>query len=435
MNAVSGFPEWLPKQQMVFDQWQNHARTLFQSYGFWPIETPAVERLSTLLSKGDDHEIYEVVRHKADHNKNSDAAKKMGLRFDLTVPLARYVATHHGQLSFPFRRYHIGPVWRGERAQKGRYRQFYQCDIDVIGRGRLAKQYSGEMMGIMDALVGRLDPGVVMGPLHWAVSHRGVLTCWADRAGVVDVAAALRWIDKRGKETMDCIVQELSALGARTSALDQLVEWACMSGNCLDELRRLNWGNEWHSALDDVDNSIRCARLCSKTGHFVFDPLLARGLTYYSGMTYEAILPAHTGFGAVCAGGQYDHLTQSVGGAGAFPGVGVSLGLSRLFSCFVDHAPCAILPATVLVTAQEHDRWACYMGIADRIRQAGVGVETYLEQRPLSDQLKYANSQGHRFAVMANAQELDQGHAVVKNLFTRAQQSMSWADIPSYVMQ
>ena len=139
--------------------------TLFQSYCFWPIETPAVERLSMVLSKGDDHELYEGVRHQADHTQNSASSKKMGLRFDLTVPLARYVATHHGQLAFPFRRYHIGPVWRGERAWKGGYRQFYQCDIGVVGRGRLAQQYSGEMMGmtrpksqILDAL-DRLDSG------------------------------------------------------------------------------------------------------------------------------------------------------------------------------------------------------------------------------------------------------------------------------------
>jgi histidyl-tRNA synthetase len=433
MKALSGFPEFLPGQQILFDQWKAQAAHHFQRHGFWPLETPAVERLSALLSKGDDHEIYQVMRFKDEGVSDKTLDQKMGLRFDLTVPLARYVTTHQGHLVFPYRRYHIGPVWRGERAQKGRYRQFYQCDIDVVGRKTLSDHYSGEMIGMMDALVSLLDTDQRMGPLHWTISHRCLLNRWADHAGIVDKMAALRWIDKRGKTPFETIITELSALGASTASLDQLMQWAHDPGDVCTLLRALTWGDDFQGALSLVTSTIRRACLLG-ADNIVFDPLLARGLTYYSGLTYEATLKDHPTLGAVCAGGQYDGLTASLGSKESFPGVGVSLGLSRLFSCAVETTSfLSAPPADVLVTMQDPAFVETYLGLAQTLRQGGVAVESYLEPRPLSDQLKYANTQGHPFAIMANETEMCAQQAIVKILSTRVQKTMPWSQIPAFV--
>lgn len=438
MTDLSGFPEFLPGQQVFFDQWKARAESHFSRHGFLPLDTPAVERLSTLLSKGDDHEIYQVVRFKDEGVSDKTLDQKMGLRFDLTVPLARYVMSHQGHLTFPYRRYHIAPVWRGERAQKGRYRQFYQCDIDVVGRKALSPHYSCEMIAMMSSLLSLLDPERRMGPLTWSINHRCILNRWADHAGIRDLAGALRWIDKKDKIPFDNINNALSDLGASTASIDQLNIWADYSRNGKDIyglLRSLNWGDDFQEAIRHIESTIRHVLLLgADQDDLVFDPLLARGLTYYSGLTYEATLRDHVALGAICAGGQYDHLAESLGSQESFPGVGLSLGLSRLFSYAWDMlSPACLAPATILVTAQDPKLIEEYLYLAYILRQSGLSVETYLETRSLGDQLKYASTQGHPFVVIANAEEIQAQKAIVKTMGSGAQKTLDWKKISDFI--
>ena len=442
VTALSGFPEWRPAQQVRFEQWKAQAASHFGRHGFWPMETPAIERLSTLVSKGDDHEIYQVVRWKGEGDTTKTLDQQMGLRFDLTVPLARYVISHQGQIVFPYRRYHIAPVWRGERPQRGRYRQFYQCDIDVIGRHTLSPHHSSEMIGMMSALVPLLDTDNQLGPLRWAINHRCILTRWAEHAGIQDTAVALRWIDKRDKVDFDRIVQELSALGASKTSLDQLQQWSQPHVDRWEILRRLDWGKDFQEALAHVRTTLHYASLLGAPREsLVFDPLLARGLTYYSGLTYEASLIQHPQLGAVCAGGQYDHLAQSLGGKTPFPGAGLSLGLSRLFSLVVENSATSFPPpASVLVTVQDPTLLESYMQLAHMLRQSGLSTEQfglsteiYLENRPLSEQLKYANIQGHPFVIIANAPEVRAQQAHIKVMATGAQETLSWSKMIEFL--
>ena len=170
MSEISGFPEWLPAQEQTLDQWKRTLAHHFQSFCFAPMDTPVVERMSTLLSKGDDSEIYALTRWAEatqENTKAQSADRQLGLRFDLTVPLARYITQHNGQLVFPYRRYHIAPVWRGERPQEGRFRQFYQCDIDTIGQDTLAPEYDSEIIHILHSALGALNIGSFLGPITW----------------------------------------------------------------------------------------------------------------------------------------------------------------------------------------------------------------------------------------------------------------------------
>lgn len=413
INSISGFPEWLPAQQMLFDHWRQKTAAHFERFGFTNMETPVVERLETLLSKGDDHEIYGLHRVT---DPGGESSNRLGLRFDLTVPLARYIAQHNGQLTFPYRRYQIAPVWRGERPQEGRYRQFYQCDIDIIGRSNISIIYDAEIAYIMWQLINNeLD----LGENVLLINHRGVLLSWISYAEISNSKEALRLIDKRGKIPMNSIISGLEKLGALPKALDIMNHWAAAKMNLEDyatQLSTINLGPAFQQAVRDLLHVVEKMIMMGIPSKNIFiDPLLARGLQYYSGTIYEFFLTDKPSLGAVCAGGRYAHLTESFTKQ-SFPGVGMSFGLSRLFPAFLDRCSARSTSADVLVTVQEIEYLEHYLALAALFRRHNLKVEVYLNEHDLTKQLKYANSKGVPFVVMANREEIQQKTLQIKNM-------------------
>jgi histidyl-tRNA synthetase len=455
IQKISGFQEFDAAEQSLFEKWKSIASDHFCLYGFCCLETPAVERIETLVCKGNDHEIYTLGR------LGSQESTQLGLRFDLTVPMARHVVQRQGQIVFPYRRYQIAPVWRGERPQEGRYRQFYQCDVDIVGRGHLDLAYDGEVVAILDSLLGRLQIGQVLGDVRWRINHRGILQAWAQFAGlsVEQEAAAFRLIDKLGKVPVAEILGQLAELGASEKGLEVLNQWSSWASqprpsaeNALAGLADLDWGPLLVTASEDLRRVLKTmVALGVDSDRLIFDPWLARGLGYYSGLVFEADLPDNPGLGSICAGGRYGHLAESLSAKSVFPGVGGSIGLSRLFSAYIKVAPPQTAMADALVVVwqedavadQSSDDQSCQnatiklipslsrhqgpssqdfsVQLASRLRASGLRTEVFWQAGDLGKALKYAASKGMVWVCFANSQEQSMGQVQVRTLKTGAQ--------------
>ncbi len=430
LKPISGFPEWLPHEQRFFEGWKHIIVRHFQAYGFIPMDTPSVERLETLVAKGgDDHEIYGVVRA-AEQNASKI---ELALRYDLTLPLARYVAQHQGQLVFPYRRYHMAPVWRGERPQEGRFRQFIQCDIDIIGRETLSPLYDAEVIAIMWELLHKLE----ISPVRVLLNHKKIPLAWIQKAGISQEAEALRLMDKRGKIEDSAILEGLGALGAHPSALGLLE--GLMQNNASWEalmaiLLRSDLGEGCQEGLREITTLLATLHHMGVPQEgVVVDPLLVRGLTYYTGPLYEFVLPEHRGMGSICAGGRYGHLAESFSKK-AFPGVGISLGLTRLFSAMKSRAPLRSTPADCLITVQEPDALPYYLAVARLLRQANLYTEVYLNGDSLKTQLHYANRLGFSWVLMANQEEIANHQVTLKHMKTGLQHRVKQEEAASYLL-
>ncbi len=420
-QPVSGFPEWLPEEKLVEDRLLRVIRTEFERFGFTPIETAAVERKDVLAAKGVvEKEIYALSRLAA--APGEDPTTELALHFDLTVPLARYVAQNFAKLSFPFRRYQIQKVWRGERAQAGRFREFYQCDIDVIGNGSLGLLADAEIPCVIHAIFAQIGIGRFVirinnrKILQGALQHFG---CAPERA-----AAALRSIDaleKIGRERVAAGLAEDAGLEpARADALIDFLEAGAGPGaEVLDRLRALDHGPlfaQGVAELAEVAAGLDAFGLPAEAWRV--DLSIARGLDYYTGTVYETVLVDHPQIGSICSGGRYDDLASSFTKQ-RLPGVGISIGLTRLLSRLLDAGLLsrgAATPAQVLVTVMDRAYLADCLAIATALRQAGIATELYTEPRKLADQLKYADRKGFAAAVIVGEAEAAAGTAVVKDL-------------------
>ncbi len=436
-RPISGFPEFLPEEQIVFQRALDLIRRTFEAYGFVPVETPAVERVDVLLTKGgNDREIYGLRRLAAE---GDDAgAKELALHFDLTVPLARYVAQHYGQLTFPFRRYQIQPVWRGERAQAGRYRQFYQCDIDTIGDGELSLLNDAEIPSVIHRLFTEME----IGPFTIRINNRKVLQGLVSSLGIAEgepTAEVLRIVDrleKVGPERVRTMLADVGVSGEGAAQLLALTEQQLSTDGWLAYLQGQTVNETYARGVEELAAVVASVRaLGVPDSRFTVDPSIARGLDYYTGTIYETRLDAHPELGSICSGGRYDNL------AGHFtnrplPGVGISIGLTRLIPRLIEAGVLkaeASTTAPVLVTLFDAADPAATLAIAARLRDAGVGVETYLERRKLDKQLKYANKRGFALVVVAGPDEAANGTASVKDLRSGEQRVVPVADLPAAV--
>ncbi|RYG86071.1 MAG: histidine--tRNA ligase, partial [Alphaproteobacteria bacterium] len=328
---ISGFPEYTPSEQLAFDAITSKIRHVYESFGYVPLETAAVERIETLTSKGiDSKEVYALRRLNA---QGDDGDKDIALRFDLTVPLARYVAQNYSSLTFPFRRYQCQPVWRGERAQKGRYRQFHQFDLDVIADGKLPLEADAEILAAANtALTAVLPQGTAF---TMRINNRKLLTGLVEGAGYAgdDVYKAIKVIDDLEKVTREETINRLKAINtqAKVEALLEAFDWD------FQELQNLTpLAQEGKKELVSVLNTIKS--LLPNTTNIVADLTIARGLDYYTGTVAETRLHAAPELGSICSGGRYDNLTASLSDRN-LPGVGVSIGVSRLAAWLMDQPP------------------------------------------------------------------------------------------------
>ncbi|MFZ4773536.1 MAG: histidine--tRNA ligase [Chlamydiia bacterium] len=433
VGSISGFPEMLPKDQIAFNQCLDLIRKQFESFGFSPLETPVVEKASTLLSKGNDSEIYGLCRLASEEM----AKKELGLRFDLTIPLARYVAEHHGQLVFPYKRYHIAPVFRGERAQAGRYRQFIQCDIDIIGDESLALAYDAEVL----AIVHKIFTAIGLSNYRIKINNRKILIGLIQSFGVDPdkIEATIRQIDKKEKIDQNEMERGLTEIGVEAKAIREILAFLEIKGTnreMLSYLDSLPKEGTFEEGLKELTEVLHLAEAFHVPDHvFEIDPTLARGLNYYTGTIYETKWLDCLEIGTICAGGRYQNL------AGTFtkkvlPGVGISIGVSRLIPKMIEKGLIATDKETfarVLVTVQDRRFLSHYIAIAEKIRNRGIATEVYLQEKPLPNQMKYAVRKGFEVVVIANEAEIHAGQINYKVLSEQRQVESTVEELIEYL--
>ena len=390
-RPVSGFPEWLPEYRAVELAWMDKIRAVFESYGFCSIETPAVEEIDVLLAKGGDteKEIYTLTRLQAEEGSDKDA--RLALHFDLTVPFARYTAQHFNNLVFPFKRYQIQKSWRGERPQKGRFREFYQCDIDVINIDGLPLHFDAELPAVMYAAYAALD----IPPVELRISNRKIVWGYLQGLGVTDIPLVTRTLDKLDKIGPEKVVQVLVDSGMAQDMAQKCIALAGIKtedDSFAAQVTALSVSNEVLA-----EGVAELAFVMQNLAHLPKGAVKAdlgiiRGLDYYTGTILEAYLKDDPKLGAIGSGGRYDDL------AGSFisqklPGIGISLGITRLFSKMLEAGmiqPGAKSPTHVLVVLPEEAMRPAAAKTAQALRDKGYNVEMFHSDTKLKKQLAYA---------------------------------------------
>jgi len=436
-RTPAGTMELLPGQQIAFQRLLDTIRRGYERFGYLPIETPAFELTDVLLTKSGGETEKQVYFVQSTGALRQGEQPDMALRFDLTVPLARYVAEHERDLAFPFRRYQIQRVYRGERAQKGRYREFYQCDIDIIGKNTLPILHDAELPAVINQVFSDLGVGEFIIKINNRKVLRGLLTT----LGVVDEEAqqaVLRELDKLDKAGEDKVRAALADVpgGPDAAALERLFGLIRRSadGNdaVLDQLACLDRPDP---LLSEGIGELRAVvegvcRFGVPESRLGIDLAIARGLDYYTGTVYETFLVAQRGLGSVCSGGRYENLASHYTRS-RLPGVGLSIGASRLFSQLLDAGMIRTGGATsaVLVTWLDDALGAEYMALAAELRAAGINCELQLEGGKLAKQLKYADRLGIPYAVVLGADEQARGTVMVKTLATGTQEEWPRAEL------
>ncbi|MEX2142837.1 MAG: histidine--tRNA ligase [Pirellulales bacterium] len=413
-RTLKGFRDYLPSAMIAREQLVEAARRVYRSYGFAPIDTPALEYLDILVGKGSaetDKQLYRFQDH---------GGRDVGMRFDLTVPLARFMAQHYAELGTPFKRYHIGTVWRGENTQRGRYREFMQCDFDTIGTLSVAADIETALV-IHDLML-----AIGFDAFQIRVNNRMVLNGLLERLGLAEKSAAiLRVLDKLGKVGRDAVAEEMVAsAGASPAQADEVLRLSELKGSHDDILRQLAplvagsaKGEEGVARLRDIFAAAESAGVPAT--RLRLDVSIARGLDYYTGTIYETFLDALPSIGSVCSGGRYDNLAELYTSQ-QLPGIGASLGLDRLLSAMEELGMVAqaTTPAEVFVAYFDAARLPEYLRLASQLRAAGLRVEFYPEPKKLGAQLKYADRRGFRVAIIAGESEFAANQVQVKNLAT-----------------
>ncbi len=411
-RTLKGFRDYLPAAMILREWLIDVARRVYRSYGFSPIDTPALEHLEILIGKGSDETDKQLYRFQ-DHG-----GRDVGMRFDLTVPLARFAAQHIQELGTPFKRYHIANVWRGENTQRGRYREFMQCDFDTIGTESNAADI--EMVLVVHDLFSAI--GFEGFTIH--ANNRKVLNGLLDKLGLQEKSMhVLRALDKLAKAGPEVVANELtSTAGATTAQITDILHMAALRGsneNILAELLPLlkgsDVGEQGLAELNEMTTALAAVGIPDE--RFKIDVSIARGLDYYTGTVLETFLDELPAIGSVCSGGRYDNLAELYTKE-HLPGVGASLGLDRLLSAMEElgRVEKIATPAPVFLPYFDGTRRNDYLKLAADVRRAGIGVEFYPEPKKLGKQLQYADRRGFRIALIAGENEFSSGECQIKDL-------------------
>jgi histidyl-tRNA synthetase len=392
--SLTGFPELLPAERVVEQHVLDTLRKVFELHGFANIETRAVEPVAQLLRKGEiDKEVYGISRLQ-DEKAAKDDPNALALHFDLTVPFARYVVENAGWLHFPFRRYQIQKVWRGERPQDGRFREFTQADIDIVGDATLPFRYDVELALVIAEALSSLD----LGDFRLRVNNRKLSEGFYRGLGVEDTAAVLREIDKLEKIGAEAVAANLTEQGLSREQAEQALALASIrtaDTSFVEQVRALGVTDALlDEGLDELSQVIEAAS-ASAPGKVVADLSIARGLDYYTGTVYETVLVGHEKLGSICSGGRYESLASK--GKKTYPGVGLSIGVSRLVSRLIaENALVASreVPTAVLVTLTHDDDWTRAQGVARQLRGRGISTEVMAGAEKFGKQIKHADRRG-----------------------------------------
>ena len=430
-RTLSGFMELLPGKQIQFERMVAILRDTYASYGFAPLDTPVIEDAQILLAKGGGETEKQIYRFQ---KGDSDLA----LRFDLTVPLAKYVALHCNELAFPFRRFQISKVYRGERAQRGRFREFYQADIDIIGDGKLDILNEAEI----PAIIYNVFKGFGLSRFQIRVNNRKVLNGFyammelSDKSG--DIMRTVDKLDKIGSNKVKVIL--IDDCGLTDAQADEILKFIAIRGTNAEVLSALE-GYAGRNEIFDAGLAelkavtVNLAAFGVPEENFAVDLTIARGLDYYTGTVYETTLLDHPEIGSVCSGGRYDNL------AGYYiekqlPGVGISIGLTRLFYVLDEqnllNPALPTAPADALVLPMTADP-AAAIALAQELRSSGLKVQLYGEQKKFKQKMAYANKLGVPFAVLLGEDEIAEGKCSVKNMATGEQVKLTPAEAAAYI--
>ncbi|MDR7068874.1 histidyl-tRNA synthetase [Pseudoxanthomonas japonensis] len=422
-----GVMELLPREQIAFQRMLDTIRRNYERFGFLPVETPVFELSETLLTKSGgetERQVY-FVQSTGALAKEGEGLPELALRFDLTVPLARYVAEHEHELTFPFRRYQIQRVYRGERAQRGRFREFYQCDIDVIGKDALSVRFDAEILAVIHAVFSELG----IGAFTIQLNNRKLMRGFFEAQGVTDgeqQALVLREVDKLDKRGADYVRETLTGegFGMSVEGVDRILDFVAVRStghaDALAKLDALGQGsdtfNQGIAELREVLDLVKALGVPEDAYCLNFS--IARGLDYYTGTVYETQLDGYPQIGSICSGGRYEdlasHYTKS-----KLPGVGISIGLTRLFWQLREAGLIAGSDESsvqAMVALMDDGQLAGSLDIARRLRAAGINTEVQMESRKLAKQFQYASRAGIRFVVLAGEDELARGVVTVKDL-------------------
>jgi histidyl-tRNA synthetase len=419
--------ELLPRDQIAFQRMLDIIRDNYERFGFLPVETPVMELSEVLLTKSGgetERQVYFVQSTGALEKHETGQMPEHALRFDLTVPLARYVAEHEHDLSFPFRRYQIQRVYRGERAQRGRFREFYQCDIDVIGKDQLSVRFDAELPAVINAVFTDL----AIGPFTIQINNRKLMRGFFEGLGVTDSdqqGLVLREVDKLDKRGAEYVRETLMGEGFALSAdaaqrvLDFVQIRSSGHADALAKLAALGQGTEtFNLGLAELREVLELVRAFGvPESHYAINLSIARGLDYYTGTVYETTLNDYPQIGSICSGGRYEnlagHYTRS-----HLPGVGISIGATRLFwqlreAGLIKTAESSV---EVLVSQMDEARLPEYLALATQLRRAGINSEVQLEPKKIARQFQYADRAGIRFVLMLGDDEAERSVVAVKDM-------------------
>lgn len=420
-KTLPGFMELLPQEQILFNSMKQKIQKSYEKFGFLPLDTPIIEKAEVLLAKAGGETEKQIYRfNKADND--------LALRFDLTVPLAKYVTQYYNEISFPFRRYQIGKVYRGERPQKGRFREFYQCDIDIIGDGELSLINDAEIPSIIYTTIKELG----FNDFTICINNRKILNGLFKEVNQennsVEIMRIIDKLDKIGKEN---VITSLQEIGVGQEAINKVMQFIEIEGNTdekLEALTKLNFKNEqFQEGLNELKQLVEYIRILGVPDtNFKVDLTIARGLDYYTGTVYETFLNEYREVGSVCSGGRYDNLAEFYTDK-KLPGVGVSIGLTRLFYKLnelqaIQESQKSI--AKVLI-APMTDNIQTALETATILRNAQINTEVYLENKKIKTKFKYANKLQIPYVITIGEEEIQNKVVALKNMETGQQQTLT----------
>ena len=424
-RTLAGFMELMPNEQILFEQIKQKIEKTYQKFGFLPLDTPILELSEVLLAKAGGETEKQIYRfEKGDTD--------ISMRFDLTVPLAKYVAKNYGNLSFPFRRYQIGKVYRGERTQKGRFREFYQCDIDIIGDGELSVINDAELPSVIYNIFKELG----FDDFTIRINNRKILNGLFESLNQKENATEiLRIIDKIEKIGKEAVIEELEKIEIPSDAINKIMDFIEIEGTTDEKLQKLNELNikneEFEKGLDELTQVVKYVRIFGiPEANFKVDLTIARGLDYYTGTVYETFLNQYRELGSVCSGGRYENLAEYYTDK-QLPGVGISIGLTRLFYKLnelqlIKAEKKSI--AEVLLVPMVQDL-TVPIQIATDLRKKGISTEVYLNDKKLKAKMKYADKLEIPYVIVVGEDEINSGIVKIKNMKTGEEKETSIQNI------